>query len=42
MNCTKSYSVKKAEDILENNCDTVIICYAQFMLGAHDDLHIIE
>ncbi|MCM1216602.1 MAG: hypothetical protein NC331_10130 [Lachnospiraceae bacterium] len=32
---TDSFSLR--EHILQNGYDTVIICYAQFMIGAHDD-----
>lgn len=33
--CDSSFNLRK--HILENGYDTVIICYAQFMVGAHDD-----
>lgn len=33
----KDASFNLKNHILENGYDTVIICYAQFMLGAHDD-----
>jgi hypothetical protein len=33
--CSDSFSLR--DYILENGYDTVIICYAQFMLGAHDN-----
>lgn len=34
-NCDESFDLRNY--ILENGYDTVIICYAQFMIGAHDD-----
>ena len=33
--CDDSFDLRNY--ILENGYDTVLICYAQFMLGAHDD-----
>lgn len=34
-NCKDSFDLK--DYIIENGYDTVVICYAQFMIGAHDN-----
>lgn len=34
-NCNDSFDLK--DYIIENGYDTVVICYAQFMIGAHDN-----